>query len=248
MSFYEGGLHFDFVAGYNNPATTFVPNMKILKKITCVLSAAAILVLNAGFKSEDFSLDSFKNYTREFKSTSIGACSNSSTKTYEDYRLITSTGSAQYQYIHNHMTVADTTGFLYDEEGFVGVAMGYSFGEIGTRYYIVLDTGTIIPVVKVDAKASVDATDGCSANADASVIEFVIDSDKAKDYFGQGPSGLAAQGNLNNYSALNGHIKDIELVSDEKLESGVIYQDTQTADPSKGDEDSDNIKLVQGGY
>ncbi len=222
--------------------------MKILKKLTCVLSAAAMLVLNAGFTADDFSVDSFKNYTREFKSTSIGACSSSSTKTYEDYRMITSTGSAQYQYIHNRMTVDDESGLLYDEEGFVGVAMGYNFGAIGTRYYIVLDTGIIIPVVKVDAKAEVDAPNGCSASADASVIEFVIDSDRAKEYFGQGATGLASQGNLNNYDSLRGNIKDIELVSDEKLESGVIYQDTQTALPLKGDEDSDNIKLVEGGY
>jgi len=222
--------------------------MKMMKKLTCALAAASMLVLNAGFKSEDFSLAALKNYTREFKSTSIGACSNSSTKTYEDYRGITSTGSAQYQYIHNHMTVDDATGFLYDEDGFIGVAMGYQFGEIGSRYYIVLDTDIIIPVVKVDAKASQDAPDGCSASGDASVIEFVIDADKAGAYFGQGATGLASQGNFNNYSCLKGRIEDIEKVSDQKLEDGVIYHDSVSAGPAKGDENSDNVRMVQGGY
>lgn len=157
---------------------------KIFKKMTCAIAALSLLLLTtSGFKLEEFSLSQLKNYEREFKSQSIGACNTSSTKTYEDYRMITSTGSRQYQHIKNHMTVDPTTGFLLDEDGFIGVALGYLFGEIGTRYYIVLDTGIILPVVKIDAKASVDATDGCSANLNASVIEFVIDSDVAYDYF-----------------------------------------------------------------
>ncbi len=217
-----------------------------LNKIVKTVIAAAALVFSAGFKTEDFSITAFKNYEREFKSKSIGACSSSSTKTYEDYRMITDPQSRQYRHIHTHMTVDDTTGFLYDEDGFIGVALGYQFGEIGTRYYIVLDTGIILPVVKIDAKAAVDATDGCSANLNASVIEFVIDSEKAYEYFGGG-NGLVNNGNYNNYSYFNGRILDFELVLDEKLEDGVTY-DLDIEQPENTKDYFEEERVVQGGY
>ncbi|MBQ9327771.1 MAG: hypothetical protein IJ225_04465 [Solobacterium sp.] len=203
--------------------------------------------LTCGFTPEDFSLARLKNYKREYKSVSIGTCSTSSTKTYEDYRLITSVGSAQYQYIHNHCTVDEETGFLFDEGGFIGAAMGYSFGEIGSRYYIVLDTGIIIPVVKVDAKAAEHAPNGCSAGSDASVIEFVIDTDKALAFFG-GANGLASSGNFNNYEYLQGNIADIEAVSDEPIETGIIYTSSIGEDRLKRSEEFDRVKLVEGGF
>ena len=221
--------------------------MKFHSFITCALAGAALLFTSSGFSPEDFSLVKLKNYKKEFKSVSIGACSTSSTKTYEDYRMITSVGSAQYQYIHNHCTVDEETGFLLDEEGFIGVAMGYNFGPIGSRYYIVLDTGITIPVVKVDAKASVDAPNGCSAALDASVIEFVIDSDRATAYFG-GANGLASCGNFNNFEYLRGSIADIEKVTDEPIESGVIYTDSIGQDRDKKSETPDEIRLVEGGF
>ncbi len=221
---------------------------KIFKKMTCAIAALSLLLLTtSGFKLEEFSLSQLKNYEREFKSQSIGACNTSSTKTYEDYRMITSTGSRQYQHIKNHMTVDPTTGFLLDEDGFIGVALGYLFGEIGTRYYIVLDTGIILPVVKIDAKASVDATDGCSANLNASVIEFVIDSDVAYDYFGGG-NGLVNNGNYNNYEYLRGNILDFELVLDEKIEEGVIYEKSLNEVNKATEAFGDLIKMVEGGY
>ena len=164
---------------------------KTMKKAVCALAASGMFLL-CGFDSATFELDDLKNYQREFQSESIGTCSTSSVKTYEDYRGISNTGSTQYRYIHDHMTVDETTGLLMDEDGFIGAALGYQYGEIGSRYYFVLDTGIVIPIVKVDAKASADAPDGCTAGGDASVIEFVIDSDKAAEYFGQGSSGLVA--------------------------------------------------------
>ena len=83
---------------------------------SCALLSAVIWSATSGFTADQFSLSKLKNYKKEFKSVSIGACSTSSTKTYEDYRLITSVGSAQYQYIHNHCTVDEETGFLIDED------------------------------------------------------------------------------------------------------------------------------------
>lgn len=214
---------------------------------SCALLSAVIWSATSGFTADQFSLSKLKNYKKEFKSVSIGACSTSSTKTYEDYRLITSVGSAQYQYIHNHCTVDEETGFLIDEDGFMGVAMGFSFGAIGSRYYIELDSGITIPVVKVDAKAAEHASNGCSANSDASVIEFVIDTDKAMAYFG-GANGLASSGNFNNYKYLKGKIVDIEQVLDERIEDGVVYCFSLDADQPKRTEEYDQVRIVEGGF
>lgn len=216
-----------------------------MKKLLCVTAALMMALSTSAFNAEDFSLSDLGDYQREFKSESIGTCSTSSVKTYEDYRLITSVGSKQYQYIHNHMTVDETTGLLIDEEGFIGVALGYQYGEIGSRYYIVLDTGNIIPVVKVDAKAATDVPNGC-ANDNGSMIEFVIDTDKALEYFGTG-NGLASNGNFNNYKYFKGNVEDVEKVYDERLEEGVTYQ-TDIQDISKADEESDSAEMLQGGY
>ena len=221
--------------------------MRTRHVFACALAGAAILTCTSGFTQGEFSLAKLKNYKKEFKSVSTGACSTSSTKTYEDYRMITSVGSAQYQYIHNHCTVDEKTGFLIDEEGFMGVAMGYAFGEIGSRYYIELDTGITIPVVKVDAKASEHAPNGCSAASDASVIEFVIDTDRATAYFG-GANGLASSGNFNNYKYLKGSISDIERVTDERIETGIFYFFSLDQDQMKSTEEYDHVRMVEGGF
>ncbi len=219
---------------------------KILRKTAGAAAAVTVFLTSGGFNSDDFNLYSLKNYHKEYRSESIGACSTSSTKTYEDYRMITDPESRQYKYIHEHMTVDEETGFLYNEDGFIGVALGYQFGEIGSEYYVILDTGIIIPVVKIDAKAAVDASDGCSANLYASVIEFVIDSEKAYEYFGGG-NGLASNGNFNNFECLQGNILDFERVLDEKIEDGIIYvRDMETK--VKSDEAGDNVRMIVGEY
>jgi len=204
------------------------------------------MLVSSGFTSSEFSLASLQRYTKEFEAESIGVCSSSSTKTYEDYRAINNTASAGYKYIHEHCTVDETTGFIYDEDGFIAVALGYLYGDIGSRYYFTLDTGIVIPVVKVDAKAAIHAENGCSAGGDASVIEFVIDSVIAKEYFASG-NGLASWGNFNNYEYLQGNIVDVELVSDEKIEEGIIY-DSNLVDFVKELEESDGNQLVVGGF
>ncbi len=160
-----------------------------MKKILLVLFLMFSFVTMSGFsaKEEDeVMIDNLDRYNKEFKTEDIEVCSTSATKTYMSYKAVTSTRSRQYRFIHSEMTVDEVTGLLYDEDGFIGVALGSNFGEIGTRYYFTLDTGIVLPVVKVDAKASVDAPNGCSHSKDASVIEFVIDSEIAGEFFGVG--------------------------------------------------------------
>ncbi|MFV0479596.1 MAG: hypothetical protein ACK5LZ_03380 [Anaerorhabdus sp.] len=200
-----------------------------MKKSLLVLILVFSFITMTGFttktENEDgFTIESFDQYNREFQSEAIEVCSTSATKTYMSYKAITSTTSKQYKFIYSEMTVDELTGLLYDEDGFIGVALGSSFGEIGTRYYFTLDTGITLPVVKVDAKASVDAPNGCSHSADASVLEFVIDTTIAGEYFGVSNNGYVNQGNFNNDERFEGEIIGIELVLDERLEGGVYYE------------------------
>lgn len=134
-------------------------------------------------------------------------CSSSSVKTYMDYRAITDKSSNQYRYIQAYMTVGDD-GFLYDEDGFIGVALGSHFGPIGSKWEIVLDTGITFKAVKIDEKADRHVYNGCQHKQDGSVVEFVIDSRK----FEKASNGYVWQGNFNNNPDFKGKISAIYKV------------------------------------
>lgn len=195
-------------------------NVKI-RKICVMGMLIAMLMTNTGFTLAQFSFSQLADYEKFFDTKEFTACSISGedygrNKTYEDYTLITDTTSAAYRYIHKHMTVDEKSGFLFDEDGFIGTALGYHFGNIGSRYYVTLDTGIVIPIVKIDAKARPDATDGCQGNTSDDVIEFVIDSDKAMKFFGSS-NGYVSNGNFDNYKYLTGKIVKIESVPDRSV-------------------------------
>ncbi len=158
-----------------------------------------------------------KDYQKVYQSEDYGVCSVSSTKTYMDYRAITAKGSTQYRYIQANMTIDEATGFLVDDDGFIGVALGSYYGVIGDRYYITLESGVVLPVVKVEEKADGDTVGGCSHSSDGSVIEFVIDTDYAADseLFNRTGNGLINSGNYNNYDLFKGEIVKVEKVKDE---------------------------------
>lgn len=149
----------------------------------------------------------YRNYDTEEVSVKIGG----KNKTYMDYRSITATGSTQYKYIRDYMTVDDTTGLLFDEEGFIGAALGAYFGEIGEKYLFTLSTGVVLPIVKIEEKADADCDpSGYYATADNSVIEFLIHKQIAGDYFGWWGNGYILSGNFNNYSEFRGTFEKIE--------------------------------------
>ena len=187
------------------------------KCLTCTLLVLSFLFCT-GFTPEEFSIEDLDEYEKEFEAEEVTACSYSSVKTYMPISMITSKTSLQYKFIEEHMTVDEKTGFAYDEDGFIGVALGSVFGPIGTRYYITLDTGIVLPVVKIDAKSDSHTIDGCYHANDKSVIEFVIDRKTAESFFGVGGNGLIKNGNLNNDERLKGRIEKLELVSDEKIQ------------------------------
>ena len=180
-------------------------------------------------EKNEFSLDALYDYQKEFKTEELSVCSTNTAKTYMDYRMTTVVSSAQYQFMRNHCTVDKKTGFLYDEEGFIAVALGSYYGVIGDRYYFTLDSGIVLPVVKAEEKADEDTDySGCYHTMDGSVMEFVIDSDYAADYFGANGNGYVLDGNYNNYSLFNGYFVKVEKVLDEKADKIVTYQ----VDPS----------------
>ena len=172
-----------------------------------------------------FDLDDLYDYQKQYKAEEMYVCSDNTAKTYMDYRMTTVVSSRQYQFIHNCLTVDKNTGFLYDSEGFIAVALGSYFGAIGERYYFTLESGVVLPVVKTDEKADIDTdSTGCYHSIDGSVIEFVIDDDYAKAYFNSLSNGLVLDGNYNNYPLFNGAIAKVEKVLDEKNDKLVTYQ------------------------
>lgn len=141
----------------------------------------------------------------------IPVCSNSQTKTYMDYKMITNKSSKQWQYINASGKIKIENGYLMEGE-YIGVALGSYFGEIGTKYIFTLDTGKQIKVVKIEEKADAHTKNGCQQKWDGSVIEFVIDSNAFK----KSANGYVYNGNFNNIEQFNGHIEKIEMVMEEE--------------------------------
>lgn len=198
-----------------------------MKKTIIILITFLIVLLCSSFtidenivngNNKDFDIDGIPSYEKTYITEDYDLCGDGSVKTYMDYRFITSVSSKQYQYIYNHMTVDPESGFLYDEDGFIGAALGRYFGDIGSKYYFTLENGVILPIVKIESKADIDTDDSnCFNPNDTSVIEFVIDVDKAKEYFGSLGTNLVLSGNYGNFSTYKGSIVKVEKVTDEKL-------------------------------
>lgn len=143
----------------------------------------------------------------------IDVLHESSAKTYMCYTMITDTTSRQHHYIYDSgEIIIDEQGFLRDEEGRYGVALGSYFGEIGSRYVFTMDTGIELPVVKVEEKADKDTIDGFIHKEDGSVIEFVVDT--GTDYMKAQvwENGYIYGGNFNNVVEFAGKIVKIERV------------------------------------
>lgn len=141
----------------------------------------------------------------------IDLCSTSNVKSYMNYKMITSKSSDQYRYIQANMKVNEK-GMLEDEEGYIGVALGSYFGDIGTKYIVNLDTGIDLKVVKVEAKDDNHTNNGCYQKWDKSVIEFVIDTETAEEYYGVETNGYIVHGNFNNIDEYRGNIERMEVV------------------------------------
>lgn len=156
-------------------------------------------------ENDEINVDIIKTNVKD-----IPVCSNSQTKTYMDYKMITDKTSKQWQYINASGRIKIENGYLMEGE-YIGVALGSYFGEIGTKYIFTLDTGKQIKVVKIEEKADAHTNNGCQQKWDGSVIEFVIDSNA----FEKSSNGYVYNGNFNNVAQFKGHIEKIEMVIEE---------------------------------
>ena len=121
-------------------------------------------------------------------------CSESSVKSYMERSAITDETSEQHAFIEENMEAVN--GHWVDKEGYIGVALGSWFGEIGTRWIFELDSGIKLYTVKIEHKADIHTIDGCQHSVDGSVIEFVIDSETNPYWIGS--NGYIVNGNFNN--------------------------------------------------
>ncbi|MBQ9328242.1 MAG: hypothetical protein IJ225_06870 [Solobacterium sp.] len=188
---------------------------KLRKEVWVVLAlcvAGIVLLCLFLFRKRGINPASFSHYKKKFFTVPVEVCADSEDITYEDYRKIDDETSRQYALIHNELKVDGKTGFLYDRDGFLACALGYQFGEVGTRYYVTLESGIVLPLIKTDEKDPKDASDGCKVDINGSVIEFVIDSEIALEYFGTITNGLVLDGNYNNSPYFEGKIIQIERV------------------------------------
>lgn len=144
----------------------------------------------------------------------VEVLSDSSAKTYMNYKGITDKTSPQWDYIFNRKLVTvDDQGYLVTEDGYIGVALGSYFGDIGEKYIFELSSGKFLKLVKIEAKDD-RHTDksGFMAN-DGSVIEFVVDTKHPSMQDNVWQNGLIWQGNFNNNSDFEGTIVNIWRVA-----------------------------------
>lgn len=208
-----------------------------MNKVFKLFLIVFVVLIALGFKpfereENTTNLDNLYIYQKRYTSQDVGACALGQAKSYMDYRAVTDPTSPQYWFIKNNMEVDTSTGLLLDEDGFIGVALGSYYGVIGDRYYFTLDSGVVLPVVKIDEKADKDTDEnGCYHLSDGSVIEFVIDSYYANEFFGYYNNGLVLQGNFANYHVFKGSIIKAEKVLDEERRDFVTYADVEDLIP-----------------
>ena len=164
-------------------------------------------------RTADISEEPLPKYT--YNKENVAVCSSSSVKTYMSYKAITTVSSAQYKYIKDNMYVDTETGLLRNKEHpeYIGVALGTYYGKIGSMFEFTLDTGKVLKVVKVDTKSDSHTYNGCYHRQDGSVIELVIDTSIARQYYGSGSNGYILNGNFNNSSDFSGKIVSVERVN-----------------------------------
>lgn len=142
--------------------------------------------------------------------TNLELCAEgNTTKSYMDGATVTDETSNQYQLL-SQMHVNDR-GHYETDDGFLAVALGSYYGPVGTKYIITLDSGVQLKAIKADEKADEHMIGGCTHYQDGSMMEFILDSETAANYYGE-MNGYVAGGNLNNIDMWKGAIVSIQRV------------------------------------
>ena len=128
-----------------------------------------------------------------------------------DASTVTNEDSKQYQLLSS-MHV-NNKGHYETDDGYLAIALGSYYGPVGTKYIIELDSGVTFKAIKADEKDDNDVFDGCTHRQDGSMLEFILDSDKAGEYYGVADNGYVCQGDLNNSKEFHGAIVSIKKVT-----------------------------------
>lgn len=171
-----------------------------------ILASLLFLGLNIALKSYNTHLQSVltvkrlevENYKvveqNTLKSTVIKPCGTSSVKSYMDRSKITDKTSKQHRFIEENMEAKN--GLWFDREGYLGVALGSWFDEIGSRWIFELSSGELMYTVKIDEKDDKHTINGCEQKDDKSIIEIVVDEETNPYWIGE--NGYILNGNFNN--------------------------------------------------
>ena len=133
------------------------------------------------------------------------------TKTYMDYKSVTSKGSSQYALLHDKK--AESKDGFRMVDGYYCVAMGSFYGkQIGTKYYIDLANGKRIRCILGDQKSN-KHTDSNHQYAvkNKDIIEFIVDNIKL--------SG----GDISSVPGFEGKIVRIRKITDKRAYEDEIF-------------------------
>lgn len=104
--------------------------------------------------------------------------SESTRKSFMDYRTITDTSSRQWKFTRG--------GYLIDGvihyDGYTCAALGSRFGKVGDRLIFTMSTGRKLLIIKAEQKQDKDTINGAGwTGKDGSVIELIVDSSQAPE-------------------------------------------------------------------
>ena len=111
---------------------------------------------------------------KPIKYTSYNVPDNSGFKSYMSYKAITSKNSKQYKLQQKAYT--GNYGIRMVDDRYCVVLGSYFKKEIGTRFDLVLENGTIIKCILSDIKSSIHTKEDNITSFNGCVSEFVVDS------------------------------------------------------------------------
>lgn len=123
------------------------------------------------------------------------------------YQKITDKTSPQYQLIYESGQInVGEDGLLYSADEYVGVALGSKYGKIGDKFIIEFDNKRELKVIKLDEKDDKDTVGGCYHRSDNSMVEVLVDVDKAAKTY---PLAINVWGDFNYSDKFNGEITNV---------------------------------------
>jgi len=138
--------------------------------------------------------------------------------TYMFYTKITNRTAPQYHLLNTMNLVS------YTDDGFVkigeyyAVALGSSFGPIGSKFIIETDEGEEIKIIKADRKSDNHTVNGFAQKNDHSIVEFLLNPNNEfiKELRAKG-GNVAARINSHCRGVFSGNISNIYNVVDDGL-------------------------------